>query len=450
MNVSLEQLAPCKVLVKIEVEAAVVDQEFDKTTLDFQREVRMTGFRPGKAPLYMVARTYAADIEKEVRRRLFAENYRKALKEKNLRSIGQPDIEEIDFGRGKAYQVAVTLETEPVFELPDYKGIPVEVEVRNVTPEDVERALSALREQRGQFIDVERPAATGDFVVVNYTGTCEGKPITDHAPTARGLTEQKSFWLKIENQHFIPGFTDQLIGAAAGDKRTVTVTFPQDFVVAAVSGKEGRYEVEVLQVKERRLPELDDAFAEKFGVKTLDALREGVRGDLDNELKHKRVTGIRNQIIQTLLNRVQCELPETVVQYETRNVVRDIVYQNQQRGVTKESIQEHKDEIFAAANNGAKERVKAALVLNRIAEKENIKIADREVLERVAIIAQQRSESPDKVLREMQKSGQINALAEQVLTSKVLDFLQLHALVTEVPARVEAQAPAADAAPAAS
>jgi len=435
VNVSLEQLAPCKVLVKIEVEAAVVDKEFDRATTDFQKEARMTGFRPGKAPLYMVARTHAVDIEKEVRRRLFTENYRKALEEKNLRAIGQPNIEEIEFGRGKSYQVAVTLETEPVFELPDYKGIPVEVEVRQVTPEDVERAVNVLREQRGQFADVARSVGSGDFVVVNYTGTCEDKPITDHAPTAKGLTEQKNFWLKVETNHFVPGFTDQLLGASAGDKRAVTVTFPADFVVPAVAGKEGKYEVEVVQVKERQLPEINDAFAEQFSVKTLDDLREGVRNDLENELKHKRVTSIRNQLIQSLLTRVQCELPESVVQHETRNMVRDIVYQNQQRGVTKESIQEHKDEIFSAANTGAKDRVRAALVLNRIADKEGIKIADQEVLQRVALMAQQRSEKPEKVLREMQQSGQINALAEQVLTSKVLDYIQLQALISEVPAK---------------
>jgi trigger factor len=435
VNVSLEQLAPCKVLIKIEVESTVVDQEFDRVTADFQKEARMTGFRPGKAPLYMVARTYALDIEKEVRRRLFTENYRKALDEKNLRAIGQPNIEEIEFGRGKSYQVAVTLETEPVFDLPDYKGIPVEVEVRQVTSDDVERAVNVLREQRGQFGDVTRAVGSGDFVVVNYTGTCEDKPITDHAPTAKGLTEQKNFWLKVETNHFIPGFTDQLIGASAGEKRTVTVPFPADFVVPAVAGKEGKYEVEVVQVKERQLPELNDTFAEQFGVKTLDELKEGVRNDLENELKHKRVTSIRNQLIQALLGRVQCELPESVVQHETRNMVRDIVYQNQQRGVTKESIQEHKDEIFSAANTGAKDRVKAALVLNRIADKEGIKITDQEVLQRVALIAQQRTEKPEKVLREMQQSGQINALAEQVLTSKVLDFIQLQALISEVPAK---------------
>lgn len=435
MNVSLEQLAPCKVLLKIEIDAAVVDAAFEKATRDFQKEVKLTGFRPGKAPVYLVTRTYAAEIDKEVRRRLFSDNYRAALKEKNLRPLGNPEIEEIQFGRGKSFQFAATLETEPVFELPDYKGIAVEVEVRQVTPEDVERALQGIREQGAEFKDVQRPVATGDFVIVNYTGTCEGKPITEHSPTARGLTEQKNFWMRIETEHFIPGFTDQLLGASAGDKRSVNVTFPADFVVPVLSGKPGVYEVEIVQVKERILPEVNEDFAKRFGLATVEALREGIQNDLGNELKNKRVTTIRNQLIKTLLDRVQFDLPESIVQGETRNVVRDIVQQNQDRGVTTESIQEHKDEIFAAATTSAKDRVKAALILNRIAEKENVKVKDEEVLQRVARIAQQRQERPEKVLKDLQQSGQINAVAEQILTSKVLDFMQLQAIINEVPAK---------------
>lgn len=446
MNVSVEQLSPCKVLVKVELDAAAVDAAFDRATVDFQKQARLTGFRPGKAPLYLVTRTFEKEIEQEVRRQLFSENYRAVLKEKELRPLANPDVEEIVFGRGKGYQFTATVETEPTIELPDYKGIPVEVEVRAVTPDDVERAVEALREQRADYTVVARPASAGDIVVVDYTGTCEGKPITDHAPTARGLTEQKGFWMKIETGHFIPGFTDQLVGASAGEKRTVNVTFPPDFVVAALVGKTGVYEVNLVEVRERKLPELDDAFAGQFGVANVEALREGVKGDLENELKHKRVTSIRNQLIQALLDRVKCELPESVVQNETRNVVRDIVQQNQQRGVTRESIQEHKDEIFAAATTSAQDRVKAALILNRIAEKEGIKLADQEVLQRIAMIAHGRKQPPEKVLKEFQKSGQINAVAEQVLTGKVLDFLQLQALVTEVPARTEPAAPAAPAA----
>ncbi|MCC6234139.1 MAG: trigger factor [Verrucomicrobiales bacterium] len=442
MNVSVEQLAPCKVLMKIEVDAAIVDKAFEQATADYQRQAKMTGFRPGKAPAYLVTRTFGREIEQEVKRRLVSDGFRDAVKDKGLRVLGQPDIEEIQFGRGQSFQFAATLETEPTFETPDYKGIPVEVETRSVTSEDVDRAITAVREQRGNFLDVQRAVGAGDFVVVNYQGSCEGKPITEHSPTARGLTEQKNFWLKVETEHFIPGFTDQLIGASAGDKRTVQVTFPPEFVVPALVGKAGVYEVEVLQVKERRLPELDEEFAKQFGVESLEALREGVKSDLDNELKHKRVTAIRNQLVKALLDRVQCELPESVVQHETRNVIRDIVSQNQRRGVTKEAIQEHKDEIFSAANTSAKDRVKAALILNRIAEKEGIKVQDQEILQRIAMIAQQRKERPEKVLREMQQNGQINALAEQILTGKVLDYLQLQALISEVPARPEG-APAA-------
>jgi trigger factor len=435
VNVSVEPLGPCKVLIRIEVESATVDQTFEKATADYQKRVRLTGFRPGKAPAYLVARTYAEEIENEVRRRLLSDNYRAALKEKNLRALGQPEIEEIQFRRGQPYQFAVTLETEPDFELPEYKGIPLEVEARSVTPEDVERGLQAIREQRGVFVDVSRPAGSGDFVVVNYRGTCEGKPITEHAPAAQGITQQKNFWMKIETGHFIPGFTDQLIGASAGESRTVTVTFPPEFVIPAVAGKQGTYEVEILQVKERQLPELSDEFARQFGVESVDALREGIRGDLENELRYKRTTSVRSQLVKNILDRVRCELPESIVQHETRNVVRDIVSENQRRGVTKESIQDHKDEIFAAANTSAKDRVKAALILTRIADKEGIKVSEQELLERTALIARQNNQRPEKLLRDMREDGRLSALAEQILTSKVLDFLALHALVTEVPPR---------------
>ncbi len=440
VNVSVEQLAPCKVLLKLEIDASAVDQEFEKTTADYQKQARLTGFRPGKAPAYLVARTYATQIEEEVRRRLFTEHYRNALKERNIKPVGTPDVEEIQFGRGKPFQVAVTLETEPDITLPEYKGIPVFVEAREVTNDDVERAVQVLREQKGEFIDVERPVSSGDFVVVNYTGTCEGKPITEHSPTARGLTEKKNFWMKVESQHFIPGFTDQLLGASAGERRTVKVTFPQDFVVEAVAGKEGVYEVEVLQVKERRLPELNDEFAAQFGAQNLEALRDGVRQDLQNELRHTQGNNVRNQIVKFLLDRVNCELPESFVQAETRSVVRDIISQNQRRGITVDSIQEHKDEIFAAASSSAKDRVKAAIILDRIAEKEKIVVERDEILARIELIARHRNERPDKLLKELQRDNQIGAIAEQILTAKVLDFLQSHAMVSEVP--VAAQQPA--------
>lgn len=431
MNVSVEKLGPCRVLLRVEVEAAQVDAAFARATGEYQRQARLTGFRPGKAPAHLVTRAFGGQIEREVRRQLVADHYRQATEGEKLRPLGNPEIEEVQFGRGQAFQFTATIETEPEFTLPDYKGLPVEVEARMVTDEDVERAIGMLREQRATFTDVPRPAQAGDVVVVNYQGTCEGRPITDHAPTARGLTEQKNFWMKIEPAHFVPGFTDQLVGAVAGDRRTVTVTFPADFVVGVVAGKEGVYAVEVVAVKEKHLPELNDEFAGQFKVENVEKLREGVRHDLANELKTKRLAGIRNQLVKSLLDRVACDLPDSLVQHETRNVVYDIVRTNQERGVPKDTINEKKDEIFSAANTSAKDRVKAAVILHRIAEAEKIGVSNEEISGRIVALAQQRQEAPEKVAKELQKNGQIAAIHEQILTAKVLDFLQLHALVTE-------------------
>jgi trigger factor len=243
VNVTVETLAPCKKLLRIEVDAQAVDTAFAETTAGFQREARLPGFRPGKAPREMITRTYAKEIEKEVKKKLMSDAYRRALEEQKIRVIGYPDIEEITFGRGQALQFAATVETAPEFELPEYKGLPVKIEARTVTEADMERALDVLRTQRATYNDVARPVQTGDFVVVNYTGTCDGKPITETAPTATGLTTQKDFWVHVEKDSFIPGFSEQLIGANAGDKRTVSVDFPAEFVTPQLAGKKGIYEV---------------------------------------------------------------------------------------------------------------------------------------------------------------------------------------------------------------
>jgi trigger factor len=177
-----------------------------------RKEASLPGFRPGKAPIPMVVKKYDAEIKDEVKRKLIGDSYRDALKEKNIDVLGYPDIEEIQFGRGQALQFAATIETPPEFQLPEYKGLPIKREAKEVTDADVVKALDMLREQRADFKKVERPLATGDIAVVNYTGTSEGQPLTEIAPTAKGLTAQQGFWVEMKNDSFIPGFSEQLQG----------------------------------------------------------------------------------------------------------------------------------------------------------------------------------------------------------------------------------------------
>jgi trigger factor len=433
VNVTVEKLAPCKRLLRVEVEAPKVDETFEAVTKDFRREANLPGFRPGKAPKDMVLRKYEKDILDETKRKLISEAYRKAIEEQKLDVLGQPDIEEIQFGRGQALQFAATVETAPEFELPDYKGLPIQRELRTVTDADMERALNMLREQRVSFTKVERPVQSGDIAVVNYTGTCEGKPITEIAPTAKGLTEQKSFWVEATPTSFIPGFADQLLGAKAGDKRTVTVDFPADFVTPQLAGKKGSYEVEVVEVKEKVLPPMDEELAKAYGAESLEKLQAGVRKDLENELKFKQDKTLRTELVRALMSRVNFDLPETAVAHETRNVVYDLVQENTKRGVPRQVIEQQKEQIFSAATHNAKERVKVQFLLQKIAEKEDIKISQEEIAQRVHHLAGMYQIPPDKFLRDLQKRNGLIEVYDQIMNEKVIDFLQQHAKIEDVP-----------------
>ena len=432
MNVTVENLGPCKKLLRVEVDAPAVDAALEEITRDIQKQVRLPGFRAGKAPRHLVVKAYAPRIDDETKRKLVTEGYRQAIADQKLRVVGQLDFEEIQFAKGQPFQFALTLETAPDFELPEYKGLPVKREMAVVTEDDVQRALNALLEQRATYLDVARPVQDGDFVVVHYTGTCDGKPITETAPTARGLTEKKDFWLHVTPDSFIPGFTAQLIGAGAGEKRTVNVDFPTDFVARELSGRKGVYEVEIVQVKEKILPEVNDEFAKSYGAEDLAKLRAGVRTDLQNELSHKTKRSVRDQLVRELLGRVQCELPESIVLSETRNVVYDIVRENQQRGLAKEIIERQKDEIFSVANNSAKHRIKAAFVLGRIAEKEGIKAEEREITQRVLVLADQYQIKPEQMVKQLRERNGFPEIEEQIISAKVLDFLELNAKIEEV------------------
>lgn len=433
VNVTVENLAACRKLIRVEVDAATVDATFAEVTREFQKHASLPGFRPGKAPVAMVLKKYEADIADEVKRKLVSKHYKEVIEQKNLDPVSAPDVKEGQFGRGQAMTFEVTVETAPEFTLPEYKGLPAKREAQKVTDEDVQRALDVLRDQRVSYQTVDRPAGPADIVVVNYTGTCDGKPITELAPTAKGLTEQKGFWVQADGQSFIPGFGEQLVGAKAGEHRTITVQFPPDFVTAPLQGRTGVYAVEVVEVKEKVLPVVDDAFAKTFGAESLEKLREGVRKDLENELNYKLDRSVRNQVVRALLDRVQFDLPESAVQRETRNVVYDIVRENQQRGVTREMIEREKEHIYTAAAQGAKERVKVAFLFQKIAEREQIKVSNEEVLRRVAALAAAYQVEPRKFLQDLQKRNGLIEIYDQLAHEKVMEFLQKHAAIEEVP-----------------
>ena len=437
MEVTITDLSPCKKQLRIEIDAETVNAKFDAVAKDFRRHANLPGFRPGKAPLANVMRSYGDKIGEEAKRTLMSDSYSKALKENDLRPVIMPEVEELQFGHGKPFQYLATLEVTPAFELPEYNGIEVEKERRTVSDADVAKALDTLREQRVSYTDVDRSAGEDDFIVVNFTGTIDDKPITDLVKVARGLTEQKNFWLHTKQNPLIPGIVEALIGSGKDDKKTVTVTIPDDFIYEELIGKEAKYEIEIVQVKEKFLPELDDAFAKGFGAESMDKLREGVENDLKNELEYSLKKSIRNQCVDKLLSAVNCDLPETIVNEATRAAVHNIVQQNHQRGVGKDIIEENKDRIYANAKADAEVRVRANYILSRIAEKEGIKVTDQELSRQIAAIAAQQKVKPQKLAQQLKDNGTLYQVQEEIMNGKVIDLLEEKAKVTEIDPKPE-------------
>lgn len=444
MNVSVENLGPCKKLLRVEVPVEKVNATFDAVTAEFQKAAQLPGFRPGKAPKHLITRSYEPRIVEETRKKLVEESFRAAAQQEKLNIVVTLDVEDQQFGRNQALQFTATVEVAPDFALPNYKGLAAKRELTVATEADVERALGILREQHAQYNDVDRPVQDGDVAVVNYTGTTDGKPLTDIAPTALGLTKKENFWVLIKANSFLPGFTEPLVGAVKGDKRTVTVTLAEDFVHKELSGKTVVYEVEVLGVKEKLLPVVDDAFAKQFGAADVATLLQGIRTDLQRELDFRQKRSVRDQIIKALSAQVDFELPESLVSNETRNLVYNVVNENQQRGVAKELIEQKRDEIFSNAQVNARERVKTAFILNRIAAEEKLRVEDRDITQRVLQLAQQNNLTPEKMVKAIQERNAVNEIRQDILTGKVLDFLEINAAVEDV-AALPAATPAAPA-----
>ena len=226
----------------------------------------------------------------------------------------------------------------------------------------------------------------------------------------------------------------QLIGAKAGEKRTVQIDFPADFVTPELAGKKAAYEVEVVEVKVKKLPELEDAFAKTYGAESMDKLREGVRQDLQNDRNHRQRTAIRNQLVNTLVETIQFDVPESTLADETRSVVYGMVQENQRRGVSKELIENQKDQIFNAAKGIALGRVKMGFIFQKIAEKEGIRAENQEMSARITMLAQSAQMTPQKYLEELKKRDALAEVYQSLVHEKVLEFLHDVAKIEDVPA----------------
>ncbi len=368
----------------------------------------------------------------ELTKKLVNESTKEAIREKGLRVLSVSNVEDVEFTPDRSMRFTATLITSPEFELPEYKGITVKVPPVEVSDQEVETALERLRERHATFTEqTDGGLEMGGFGVVDFHTTVDGQPLLEAIPDApKRLANGKDFWIKLQEDSLLPGFGAAVTGMQIEERREFDLNPPEDFPVKSLQNRVIHFQVELKALKRMELPELSDEFAAQIapGV-TLDQLKTQLRERLTEQKGEEIERAKRNQIVDYLTQRVECELPQSYVKDETRRIMSEIVEQNQMRGVTEDALRESGKEIMNVASRSAKDRLKASFILTRIGEVEKIDVSGPELKRRVESLAAQHGMSYEKAISELDKKGAIPQLVEEIQVGKVLDFLTSNAKV---------------------
>jgi trigger factor len=422
------------VALEIDLPSDRVSAEWNTIAKEFQKQARLPGYRPGKAPASLIASRYAKDIEEEVKTKLVGEAIREAVKTNNIKIHAVDNVEKAEIAADKSMKILATVIQTPDFELPDYKNITIEVAKKTVTDEDVESFLEYLRDPHSKFDPVtDRALAMGDYAVVTYEGTVDGEPISKIAPKApTQIQGRRNAWVLMDEGTLIPGFAKAIEGMEIGQDRTFTLDVPESFPLEELRNRKVTYTVTLHSINTRTPAPLDDTLAAKIEPgQTLEGLRKKIRERQEESADYQFEMAKKNAIVEKLLGLFTCELPERLVASETAYILKDIVGESQARGISDEEIKSHTEEIVKNASQTASDRVRSNFLLTRIADEEKIEETDAEVYQAILQMAERQQMPVKKLAKELAQSGGINRLRDQIRITKALDLVASGATVTE-------------------
>jgi trigger factor len=370
------------------VPAAEIEKQVDERLKKMARNVRMPGFRPGKVPLKLIAKTYGPQVRSEVLGDAVQKSFSDAVKEAKLKVAGYPRIEKKDGASEKALEFSATFEVYPEVKVGEISGATIERPQVTIDDAAVEKTIEILRKQRTQFVPADRAARDGDRLTVDFDGTIDGQPFVG------GKAENFAFLLG--EGRMLPEFESAARGMGAGEGKTFELKFPDDYHGKEVAGKQASFTLKVAKVEEPKLPELDAEFAKALGVADGDVakMRSEIRGNVEREVAKRIETRLKAQTLQALLDATPIDLPKSLIEQESQQLVERASADLQARGVKPEQVP-FTPATFEAT---AKRRVALGLVIGELARSENLQPKPAEVR---ALVEQEAAsyESPAEVVK---------------------------------------------------
>lgn len=422
MEVAKEHLEGNKVELKVEIEPERVNKALEQAYRKVVKNVTIPGFRKGKAPRRVLEARYGKEVlHKDALDILIPSAYIQAVKAAEIEPIAQPEIDNLYLAENEPATFTAVVEVKPEVELGQYTDLGIEKEEVEVTEEAVLEELKRLQEQHSQLENSDKEIVEdGDFVVIDFEGTIDGEIFPG------GSVEE--YTLEIGSGIFIPGFEEQLIGQKVGEETEVKVTFPEDYQVENLAGKEALFKVNIKEIKVKKIPELDDEFAKEVGeYDTLDELKEKTRERLEKFEEERVNREFEDKIIEKAAENAKVDVPEPLINNEL-----DMMYQNMAYSVSLQGLKIEDYLEFMGLNEEtwrenkretATKRAKINLVLEAIAKKEGIEVSDEEIDKRIEEMAADSEKSPEQIKGLLKLQGQLDGIKHSMLIKKVIDFL---------------------------
>ena len=420
MQVSLETTSGLERRLTIIVPAETVETQVTSRLKDMGKRVKLDGFRPGKVPFSVLKRRYGQGARQEVLGEVIQSSYTQAVIKEELHPAGAPRIEPKAMDEGADLEFVAIVEVYPEIELGDFSKISVEKPVAEVNEEDVNQMLDTLREQSKTFEEAEGAVAEqGDQAVIDFKGSVDGEEFEG------GAAEDQE--LVLGSGRMIPGFEDGIVGMKAGEQKDINVTFPEDYQAENLKGKEAVFAINLKAVKKGVLPELDDAFFERYGVKEggEEAFRTEITKNMGRELRQAVKTKIKNQVMDGLLSVHEVELPAALVDQEIDRLREQAVQQFGGQGMKADQLPA---EIFRAE---AEKRVRLGLIVGEVVKAKELKADDNRVREMIEEIASAYQEPQQVIDWYYGNEQQLSQVQYVVLEEQVVDTILEAAQVSE-------------------
>jgi len=412
MQVSVESGEGLERRLLVDLPAEQVEGEVDKKLAELAKTVRLDGFRPGKVPVRVVKQRFGDQVRQEVYGDLIQSSFYDAASESNLAPVGGPSVELRDAAEPGGLSYTATFQVMPEVEPADLSDRQVSKPVAEVSDTDVDEMIDKLRSQRAELVDVDRPAQDGDTVYMDFKGFVDGEAF------AGGSAENVP--LVLGSGSMIDGFEAGLLGAKAGEERTLEVTFPEDYRAENLAGKPATFEVKVLRVAESRMPEIDEDFVKEFGVEegTEEALRTEVRKNMQSELEQRLHALLKNNVMDLLREANPLDLPEAMVEQESERMKQQAVQDMQARG--QQSGMDLPASIF---EEQARTRVHLGLLVGEIIKKTEIKAEESDLREMISQLAESYEDPEEVVDYYLNNPQQRSSVENLVLENKVVDWV---------------------------